>query len=66
MLNEIIRMMAEIDQAIEAHGGWPAAFETASEPADERPAFLRVAEPPSWYGVGEEQEPEAEPPIPPA
>ena len=34
MLNETIRMMAEIDQAIEAHGGWPAAFETASEPAD--------------------------------
>ena len=49
-------MMAEIDQAIEAHGGWPAAFETASEPADKRPALLRVAEPSSSYGVGEEQE----------
>ena len=55
-LNETIRIMAEIDQAIEAHGGWPAAFETASEPADERPALLRVAEPSSSYGVGEVQE----------
>ena len=55
-LNETIRIMAEIDQAIEAHGGWPAAFEAASEAADERPALLRVAEPSSSYGGGEEQE----------
>ncbi len=26
-LNETIRIMAEIDEVIEAHGGWPAAFE---------------------------------------
>ena len=25
-LKESIRRMAEIDQVIEAHGGWPAAF----------------------------------------
>ena len=37
-LNETLRIMAEIDQAIEVHGGWPEAFETASEPAGERPA----------------------------
>jgi hypothetical protein len=27
-LNETIRLMAEIDQVIEAHGGWPGAFVT--------------------------------------
>ena len=30
-LNETIRIMAEIDDAIEAHGGWPYAFQTGSE-----------------------------------
>lgn len=30
-LNETIRIMAEIDEIIEAHGGWPGAFQT--EPA---------------------------------
>ena len=25
-LSETIRLMAEIDQVIEAHGGWPGAF----------------------------------------
>jgi hypothetical protein len=25
-LNETIRLMAEIDKVIEAHGGWPDAF----------------------------------------
>lgn len=27
-LSETIRLMAEIDQVIEAHGGWPGAFQT--------------------------------------
>ena len=27
-LNETIRLMAEIDRVIEAHGGWPGAFQT--------------------------------------
>ena len=27
-LNETIRIMAEIDEVIEAHGGWPDAFQT--------------------------------------
>ena len=31
-LNETIRIMAEIDEVIEAYGGWPDAFQTASEP----------------------------------
>ena len=33
-LNETIRIMAEIDDVIKAHGGWPDAFQTGSE-ADE-------------------------------
>ena len=30
-LSETIRIMAEIDEVIEAHGGWPDAFQTGSE-----------------------------------
>ena len=30
-LNETIRIMAEIDEVIEAHGGWPDAFLTGTE-----------------------------------
>ena len=30
-LSETIRLMAEIDEVIEAHGGWPGAFQTGSE-----------------------------------
>ena len=30
-LNETIRIMAEIDEVIEAHGGWPDAFQTGSQ-----------------------------------
>ena len=30
-LNETIRIMAEIDEVIEAHGGWPDTFQTESE-----------------------------------
>ena len=30
-LSETIRIMVEIDAAIEAHGGWPDAFQTGSE-----------------------------------
>jgi hypothetical protein len=29
-LSETIRLMAEIDQVIETHGGWPGAFQTPS------------------------------------
>ena len=43
-LSETIRIMAEIDEVIEAHGGWPDAFQTGSEPAEEKPALLKVAE----------------------
>ncbi|MYB32111.1 MAG: DNA methyltransferase [Acidobacteria bacterium] len=37
-LGETVRIMAEVDQAIEDHGGWPNAFETESDHAEERPA----------------------------
>jgi hypothetical protein len=29
-LTETIRLMAEIDEVIETHGGWPGAFQTTS------------------------------------
>ena len=32
-LNETIRIMAEIDEVIEAHGGWPGAFQTGEAKA---------------------------------
>ena len=51
-LNETIRIMTEIDEVIEAHGGWPDAFQTASGSAEDRPALLRVAEPSRPYDGG--------------
>jgi hypothetical protein len=30
-IKETIRLMAEIDEVIEAHGGWPSAFVTGRE-----------------------------------
>ena len=42
-LSETIRIMAEIDEVIEEHGGWPGAFqvEGEKEPSDsgKRPVF---------------------------
>ena len=35
-LSETIRIMAEIDEVIEAHGGWPGAFQTGD--AEDKPA----------------------------
>jgi SOS-response transcriptional repressor LexA len=48
-LSETIRLMAEIDEVIEAHGGWPGAFQTEARPAAEKgsaPPFRIVADPP--------------------
>ena len=50
-LNETIRITAEIDEVIEAHGGWPTAFETASEPAENRLGYQMAAEPLPGYVV---------------
>ena len=51
-LNETIRIVAEIDEVIEAHGGWPAAFEAraaagtgAQEAAKVLPFRPRTIEP---------------------
>ena len=54
-LNETVRIMAEIDEVIEAHSGWPGAFHTASGPAEKRPVLLRVAESSPPYDVGKEK-----------
>jgi len=35
-LSETIRIMGEIDEVIEEHGGWPGAFQ--SEPSEESPS----------------------------
>jgi hypothetical protein len=42
-LSETIRLMAEIDAVIEAHGGWPSAFQCHAAEADGEPV-LKVAE----------------------
>ncbi|CAN5786330.1 hypothetical protein BH18ACI4_BH18ACI4_15550 [soil metagenome] len=51
-LAETIRLMKEIDEVIEAHGGWPGAFQTVAEksaqaaaPAKVIPFRARVVEP---------------------
>ena len=41
-LNETIRIMAEIDEVIEAYGGWPGAFRTRSEAAQPTESTARV------------------------
>jgi hypothetical protein len=50
-LSETIRLMKEIDEVIEQHGGWPGAFQVASvaERIDAR-QILKVAEPKTTYG----------------
>lgn len=50
-LNETIRIMAEIDEVIEAHGGWPGAFQTAEWSAEKYlPPYVAESSPP--YGAG--------------
>ena len=51
-LNETICIMAEIDEVIEAHGGWPDAFQSASGLAEEHPPLLMVAESSPRYDLG--------------
>ena len=50
-LNETVRVMAEIDEVIAGHGGWPSAF-PASGPTEKRPGLLRVAETSPPYNAG--------------
>ena len=51
-LNETVRIMAEIDEVIDADGGWPGAFRAAAWRAEKRPALLKVAESSPPYGEG--------------
>ena len=51
-LNETIRLMTEIDDVVEAHGGWPDAFRTGAGRVEKRPALLKVAETSPPYGGG--------------
>lgn len=56
-LNETIRLMKEIDEVIEAQGGWPGAFATGATTTYEEPPspFLKAATPVSMQT---EEEPE--------
>jgi len=51
-LSESIRLMREIDDVIEQHGGWPDAFQTGASETAERQPLLKVAEPQASYGTG--------------
>ena len=53
------RVMAEIDEVIKAHGGWPGAFHVSGPAKGRRPALLRVAESSPPYGPeGDRERPE--------
>lgn len=49
-LSETIRIMQEIDDVIEQHGGWPGAFQASAYPKEEAMPLLKVAEPKEEYG----------------
>jgi predicted helicase len=49
-LSETIRLMKEIDEVIEKHGGWPGAFQASDYPKEETRPLLKAAEPKSEYG----------------
>jgi hypothetical protein len=55
-LSETIRIMAEIDEAIEEHGGWPEAFrakggEESAATSGQQASLPRVAEDRAAYNV---------------
>ena len=53
-LSETIRLMQEIDEVIERHGGWPGAFQTGeARAAEPRQRLPKVAEAPPEYGSDE-------------
>jgi hypothetical protein len=50
-LSETIRLMKEIDDVVEQHGGWPRAFQSMHvKPDADRHGLLRVAEQREEYG----------------
>jgi len=55
-LSETIRIMKEIDEVIEKHGGWPGAFQASKPISEEQTDFyLKAAEPETKYKVKEDQ-----------
>jgi predicted helicase len=48
-LNETLRLMKEIDEVIERHGGWPMAFQGADALKEAPEHVLKVAEPAPEY-----------------
>jgi hypothetical protein len=55
-LSETIRLMAEIDQVIAKHGGWPGAFKTDAAPDAPRPGTTHAKAPKSDLGLQTEDE----------
>jgi predicted helicase len=51
-LAETLRLMKKIDEVIEAHGGWPGAFQLGVEPRVKSPALAKAAETSPRYGAG--------------
>ena len=49
-LTETVRVMAEIDEIIEAHGGWPGAFHASGPAERRRSGLLKVADSSPPYG----------------
>ncbi len=49
-LDETIRLMKEIDEVIEEHGGWPAAFKKRMTEVAEREPLMMAAESRAKYG----------------
>ena len=54
-LDETIRIMGQIDEVIEAHGGWPGAFQAASYAVTKPPALSKVAESSRPYGADKDR-----------
>ena len=54
-LNETVRIMAEIDEIIEAHGGWPDAFQATSYASRKPRTLAKVAESSRPYGADEDR-----------
>jgi hypothetical protein len=53
VLAETIRLMQEIDEIIDRHGGWPQAFQAGGSEGAEEQSLLKVAEPSATYSEGE-------------
>ena len=54
-LNETVRIMAEIDEIIEAHGGWPNAFRATSYASRKPRTLAKVADSSRPYGADEDR-----------